>query len=142
MTKHVSPEDAAAVDSALSFFVGKTLATLVEESGVQLAAVKRVIRDGIERGALERDGNRYRIENSAPWLARAPKPPHVEHPPVPPSRGAARTVTLAAPSPPPPKAKVSAKLRADVAALLGESTTGECPTCGLPNGEHTPECMG
>lgn len=70
MSRNIDPADKIAVDNALSFLVGKTIAVLADESKVAERIVRRLINDGLERGLLERKGNRYRIENAAPWRDR------------------------------------------------------------------------
>ncbi len=62
------------LSDALSFFVGKTVATLSEESGVPTNIVKRALRDKIARGTVERKGNCYRIAgmNAGPWRRTEP----------------------------------------------------------------------
>jgi hypothetical protein len=60
-------EQKMAIDSALSYLKGKTIADLAEESEVPVKVVKSIIADLEYGGSVERKGNKYRIENAAPW---------------------------------------------------------------------------
>lgn len=76
MTIKITQEALGAVHDCLSFFYGVTVADVSEESTVPRNIVQRILDDGIERGTIERRGNKYRIENAAPWQdGPGPTPP-------------------------------------------------------------------
>lgn len=70
--KNLEHSDHVKISDALSFFVGKTVATLSKESGVPPNVIKRALRDMVERTSVERRGNLYRIAHAGPWMRREP----------------------------------------------------------------------
>jgi len=75
MTLHITAEALTAVTDCLSFFYGRTVGDIEDESTVPGNIVRRVLDKGIEEGTIERRGNKYRIENAAPWREGYEPPP-------------------------------------------------------------------
>ncbi len=67
MSRNIEYAHVVAFNDALSFFVGKTVQVLAVESGVPESIMRRLCRNGLAAGMLQRKGNRYRIDNAAPW---------------------------------------------------------------------------
>lgn len=55
------------MQDAIDFFKPKTVAQLAQETKLEKRLVKRWLEERVERGSIERRGNKYRIDCANDW---------------------------------------------------------------------------
>ncbi len=67
MTRRIEHLTYVHVQDALSFLYAKSVAAIAEEANEPPGLVKKIVDDLTDAGSVERRGNKYRIDNAAPW---------------------------------------------------------------------------